>query len=386
MADEQLTSKSAAWLVPGIHTHLLPHPRGFISTSPVSSQTIISLFSPTSTDRKPIFEKSIDTPSFRSLVRLPSSSSSTSSLGLTFIGVTSTGEVVRFGDASTPLPALSAALTPRSGSGEVGRKSIWQEMFGERAFITSTSTSLEDAEADAYASAEQVKATTTTLTRTTKVAGTGRPSDVFEGPSHTLPPLSTLFDAFIDEVLAVPVVQPQMAVSAAGVGVNGVVGDQGGILLPDGNGADEEASGDGMLGKLDSTDGLVGRKVRDEEVHELEGFFRTLLSSSGGPKTSARQTKRSSIGGAGASAKAGSKANANANANANGSASASASAIASPITKAPQAQSKVVNGGADIDDDDEDAREVAGAANGTPSSAGKKGKKRRAPRDSVAGH
>ena len=262
---------------------------------------------------------------------------------LSFVGVTSDGEVVKFGDASAPLPRLSAVL-PGESAAESGSRGIWQEMFGDRAFALQA---VSDTEQTLVKSAVERKVQ-------------GRASAVFDGPSHTLPPVSTLFDAFIDEVLALPVVAP------AG-GKNGEMELEVDVAVPQQEDGDMDE--DAQMPEQTSVLPTYGKKkVDDKEIKELESFFRSILSVDaavvdGKGKAKAKSTPRPSA----------------------------AEAVSPPSKSTPPSQTpgsamsegkkskkdkrarsslgKEVNGQVDEDE----GREVGG-----------KGRKRRAPRDSAA--
>lgn len=152
------------------------------------------------------------------------------------VGMAPSGEIYRFGElqkASAPSKrAISATVPARRAT------SIWQEMFGRDAFLDELAA--PTTEEPAAVSALQRRAA-------------GRPEAVFDGPSHTLPPIGMLFDAFMDELLA-----PRAE-------------DGDAPMLVD----DEE-----VLAPASSTLAVDAvRAVNDREVAELEGFFRNLRTS-----------------------------------------------------------------------------------------------------------
>lgn len=154
------------------------------------------------------------------------------------VGIAPTGEIYRFGElqkaAAPAARGISAAKTAARRA-----TSIWQEMFGRDAFV------------DELAPPEEPAATAVSaLQRAVAVAG--RPEAVFDGPSHTLPPVGMLFDAFMDELLAPrPEEEEAMAVDEA-----------------------EEVAVPVSTLAVDAV-----RAVSDREVAELEGFFRNLRTS-----------------------------------------------------------------------------------------------------------
>jgi NET1-associated nuclear protein 1 (U3 small nucleolar RNA-associated protein 17) len=117
-------------------------------------------------------------------------------------------------------------------------------MFGKDAFLDDLELAPEQTQAAVAVSALQRRAA-------------GHPEQVFDGPSHTLPPVGMLFDAFMDELLGSP---------------------------------DDEADANaGEAIEIDTPQGITAaplslasdavRKVRDDEMVELESFFSTLLSN-----------------------------------------------------------------------------------------------------------
>jgi NET1-associated nuclear protein 1 (U3 small nucleolar RNA-associated protein 17) len=92
------------------------------------------------------------------------------------------------------------------------------------------------------------------------VRRSGKPSEVFDGPSHTLPPVGLLFDAFMEEILV-----PKGGMVSQGVdGRSGIRYDKGLSMTV------EELAG--------SAQAQV-KVVTDEDMQELEGFFRQVLST-----------------------------------------------------------------------------------------------------------
>ena len=156
-----------------------------------------------------------------------------------YIGISPSGEIYRFG----PRITVSAPSTQTISTGTSKTNSIWQEMFGRDAFL------------DDLAPPPPKFILPPTL---------AKPTDVFDGPSHTLPPVSLLFDAFMAQLL-----KP---------------------TLTDVNGKDtrdtREKAGDTIVYEQEVVrpEKIQGQsntnKVTDEDVKELEGFFKDLLSDS----------------------------------------------------------------------------------------------------------
>lgn len=163
----------------------------------------------------------------------------------------------RFGDIPAPVRQTANAI---STANDKKSTSIWQEMFGKEAFL--------DDLASFDTEAEQHRAATALQSRAAK---SGRPTDVFEGPSHTLPPVGLLFDAFIDEILrtAKPTSNIEQAPANAQDEIQYREEDESPI-----NGVSSESM------RQDR-----GKKVSDKEVAELEVFFRDLLANSMSPGT-----------------------------------------------------------------------------------------------------
>ncbi|WVF72330.1 hypothetical protein IAT40_007143 [Kwoniella sp. CBS 6097] len=233
----------------------------FFITSEVSSKSSrVTIFSPSSS--KPLRVMSTSRPVSR-LTLLPNPSGAETSSSLHLIGVAATtGEIFRFGDAAAsaaPLGAKSVS-TSTGGTAPGGGLSIWQEMFGKDAFLDDlASSATSDEKNTATASALQQRV----------VSGKGRPSDVFSGPSHTMPPTTLLFDAFMDELLS-----GHTASTGADDEGDAVEGSQEeGVLY-------EEESKVDVLPVAAGIGRSQGRAVDDEEVKSLEAFFKDVLSVS----------------------------------------------------------------------------------------------------------
>lgn len=204
-----------------------------------AKRTVISVFSPTSpqTLREISIKRVIS-----DICWFPSNNISS----LQFVGLSKAGDIYRFGDfAVAPtkpsVKGITEAKIPQRTS------SIWQEMFGKDAFLGDISAEVEEP-AQAASAIQQ------------KARKSGRPTEVFDGPSHTMPPVSLLFDAFMDELLAVKATS-----------VVEVVRPEESILYD-------------AMPQVVAVDVPVveerSREVTDEEVKELEVFFREVLGSS----------------------------------------------------------------------------------------------------------
>ncbi|ORX39739.1 WD40-repeat-containing domain protein [Kockovaella imperatae] len=162
---------------------------------------------------------------------------------LEFLGTTLTGEVLRFGDDVS----WSRGRHARVNKKEERDTSIWQEMFGKEAFVN-----LDDTAAATEAASSEVVA-----------RPPGRPSEVFDGPSHTLPPPSLLFDSFIDQLLGSSD-KPTKVIT---------VDTQPGITYS--TGTPIEASETFMVSNAPE---VKSRKVTDQEVKEIQNLFTEILS------------------------------------------------------------------------------------------------------------
>lgn len=154
---------------------------------------------------------------------------------LRFAGVAYSGEITRFGDDVARDVVVGANAIRSSGTKTV---SIWQEMFGQDAFLEAEGTTHEIAP------------------RHDVVKKSSNPVDIFEGPSHTLPPVSLLFDAFLEQIL----VPKSSAVEGSAEET---------ILYEE----EEEVVPTYLVNRNPV------REVRDEEVEELEHFFRDMLKT-----------------------------------------------------------------------------------------------------------
>lgn len=157
------------------------------------------------------------------------------------MGIAKTGEIYRFGDAVRPIgpqPVRVIEQTTRSKP-----LSVWQEMFGKDAFIEDLQPAKE----------------TVPPVQSRKI---GRPSDVFEGPSHTMPPVGLLFDAFMEELLAAKSGDEKKDVASP---ADGIQYEEATVAPPQPLLAVEETR---------------TRPVTDEEVRDLEVFFCKILQTS----------------------------------------------------------------------------------------------------------
>jgi NET1-associated nuclear protein 1 (U3 small nucleolar RNA-associated protein 17) len=161
-----------------------------------------------------------------------------SSKDLSFAGVSQSGEIFRFGDAISKDATVGSNAIRSPGDKGV---SIWQEMFGKDAFLEIEES--YDAEGSMPFDAIRGKRA-------------GNPVDIFEGASHTLPPVSLLFDAFLDSILV-----PKSS-QAGDVRDDRIIYEAQDALEP-----------------LQTGRSQKGREVKDEEIAELEVFFRDVLKT-----------------------------------------------------------------------------------------------------------
>lgn len=201
---------------------LLALPTGFVAAHSTASATTLALFQPNGQHMRSVHLRA----PFSALTALP---------GMHLVGIAPSGEISRFGDAqaaASPGARAVQAQAPRRTT------SIWQEMFGKDAFL------------DELAPEPEPPAVTELQRR-----AAGRPDMVFEGPSHTLPPVSMLFDAFMDELL-----------------VTRSEGDEA---------ADVDMADADEIAPLAAAPvgGDTSRPVKDEDVDELVEFFTTVLAN-----------------------------------------------------------------------------------------------------------
>lgn len=210
---------------------LLSLPTGYaISFTTGKDVTALAFFAPNGATEQTIHLKS----RFAALAALPS-------VNHHLVGIATTGEIYRFGyqqaSAAPAARAVSAAPSSRATS-------IWQEMFGKDAFLDDLDDKAEPEQEAVAVSALQRRAA-------------GHPAQVFDGPSHTLPPVGMLFDAFMDELLGS---RSEEETQAAGEAIEY-----------------DAAPTIGAAPLVFDSDAI--RNVRDVDVAELEVYFRDLLAS-----------------------------------------------------------------------------------------------------------
>ncbi|ORY22761.1 hypothetical protein BCR39DRAFT_550862 [Naematelia encephala] len=233
------------------HLVILGNTPNFVTVSPrPNGQSGSQLSIYTATSATPVRQIAVEQAIGR-LCSVPSTNTGPGSLQ--FIISTPTYELFRIGDSTFQQPKpvskdITKSVLPEKPT------SIWQEMFGADAYLDGSAPTPNE---DETRSALQARA-----------RATGRPSQVFEGPSHTLPPPSLLFDAFMEEMLAFKTDETRVEVVRADIGQQGILYDRREetdvIMPPD------------LVGELELGGG--SRKVSDEEIRELEVFFKQVLS------------------------------------------------------------------------------------------------------------
>lgn len=185
-------------------------------------------------------------------------------LGQEYIGVAPSGEIYRFGPHITATAASTQTIS--SATQTSASTSIWQEMFGRDAFLD------ELALAPAPSSTVVLPPTL------------AKPTDVFDGPSHILPPVSLLFDAFMAQLL-----KPTLE-AGAGTASGAEVKKENDIVYrqDDDESATKPASGDQVR--------VSTKEVTDDDIKELEGYFKQVLSDSPSAPASATATARMANG------------------------------------------------------------------------------------------
>lgn len=153
---------SVIWSLKNKVDHLIPYNTSFATTSSTSKNTTINIYHPSC----PVSQTATIAVPLLKVTHLKNE----------FIGVSPSGEIYRFGqNVTSSAPATNTISTTTAKS-----SSIWQEMFGKDAFLEDLAPPQP----------------TVVLPPTT-----ARPTDIFDGPSHTLPPVGLLFDAFMTQLL-----------------------------------------------------------------------------------------------------------------------------------------------------------------------------------------
>jgi NET1-associated nuclear protein 1 (U3 small nucleolar RNA-associated protein 17) len=214
-----LLSCEVVWSHKSKVDHLIPYNTSFATTSSTSNKTSINIYHPSC----PVSQTAT----------IPISLMKVTSLRNEFIGVASSGEIYRFGqDVAASAPATNTVATSATKT-----SSIWQEMFGKEAFL------------DDLAAPQPTVVLPPTVSK---------PTDIFDGPSHTLPPVGLLFDAFMGQLL-----KPK-AEKIADAGSDTIKYDEPKPKI-------ERSTGPA---KTDTT-----KKVSEDEMRDLESFFKQVLTS-----------------------------------------------------------------------------------------------------------
>lgn len=209
---------------------LLPMESGFVVSTSTQSATTLHFYHPNGSLNRTV---TVKTP-FTVMAALPSPS-------IHLVGIAPSGEIFRFGDLQAATAPTARAVTSATQPARHAT-SIWQEMFGKDAFLDELAPEVDEAQAATAVSALQRRAA-------------GHPEQVYDGPSHTLPPVGMLFEAFMDELL---------------VSRSGEAEEQEDVIMVD---AEPEA----IEAPYMSVDAV--RAVNAKEMAELESFFKELRAS-----------------------------------------------------------------------------------------------------------
>jgi NET1-associated nuclear protein 1 (U3 small nucleolar RNA-associated protein 17) len=230
---------SVTWglpIAPCQHLLTLPSSSDFVVIHPVEGQhSVVAQYSPFSPE--PVRQIFLDTPLRH--VRWVQSAISDK---LHFFGVSASGDIVRFGDSTTlPAPATAKSLAATVHA----PRSIWQEMFGNDAYLN---------DLDGTVSA-------TPLPGREKTSKSGKLSDIFDGPSHTMVPSSLLFEAFMEQLLV-----PNATVASGAADKPEYDIDVHATSVP------------AALTAAAVPNDAGGRKVTDDEIQDLQKLFKKILS------------------------------------------------------------------------------------------------------------
>jgi NET1-associated nuclear protein 1 (U3 small nucleolar RNA-associated protein 17) len=215
-----LLSCEVVWSIKDKVDHLIPFNTSFATTTSTSSKTTINIYHPSCSVSQ---TATISIPLLK-----------VTSIRNEFIGVAPTGEIYRFGqDVTSSAPATNTIATTSTKS-----SSIWQEMFGKDAFL------------DDLAPPQPSVVLLPTISR---------PTDIFDGPSHTLPPVGLLFDAFMTQLLK-PKSEAEIKAEAK-----------------------SEIKYEAVEPKVEpsttASSNPKTKKVTEEDMKDLESFFKEVLSS-----------------------------------------------------------------------------------------------------------
>jgi NET1-associated nuclear protein 1 (U3 small nucleolar RNA-associated protein 17) len=222
------TDYSVIWSLKDKVDHLIPYNTSFATTSSTSKNTSINIYNPSC----PISQTATIAVPLLKVIHLRNE----------FIGVSPSGEIYRFGQDVTS----SALATNTIATTTAKTSSIWQEMFGKDAFL------------DDLAPPQPTVVLPPTISR---------PTDIFDGPSHTLPPVGLLFDAFMTQLL-----KPKTESKAE--------------IKSDIKYEEVEAKVEQPTSTVAKP---VTKRVTEEDMKDLESFFKEVLS--GTPVENGTSTK-----------------------------------------------------------------------------------------------
>lgn len=195
----------ASWTLPFFHQHeiislSIPSQPYFLTSTLTSGpsphqQTIISCFGPNSS--KPIFRRAIPAKLLQVCVSGVNATHSVDASSVELTAIARDGRTLRVGEDVKPFPkqiqsvSVSAATASAQGTSfKTTNLSIWEEMFGKNAF--SSASAIDDAVIEP-----------TSLSSKSLKDKRSKYSKVYDGPTTSLPPMSTLFDDFLNDFMEV---------------------------------------------------------------------------------------------------------------------------------------------------------------------------------------
>lgn len=195
----------AAWTLPFFHQHeiislSIPSQPYFLTSTLTSGpsphqQTVISCFGPHSP--KPIFRRAIPAKLLQVCVSGINTTHSVDASSVELTAIARDGRTLRVGEDVKPFPkqiqsvSVSAATASAQGTSvKTTNLSIWEEMFGKNAFSSASAI-------DAAVAEPTVMSSKPLKDKRSKY------SKVYDGPATSLPPMSTLFDDFLNDFMDV---------------------------------------------------------------------------------------------------------------------------------------------------------------------------------------
>ncbi len=264
----------------------------FTILSPESNSTNITTFHPSS-----------HTPTTKSYIDLhvisPVYASASSNRHQEILALDNKGKPIRFGPELSVMRKEVRSLREEGGEREGGVKielglgggmSIWEEMFGRGVFDVKTGgigavvneedeEELEEMQVDDKDDEQDMKTSSTDnkpLLPRTSTLKRSKYSKAFDGPAHTLPPTSILFDSFLQDFLAPD--RERLGLEKSRVKREGDGAEEVGVKWKD-----EAEDVEEKKVKVEVGDGAErkGRVVGEEEVKRLTGLFKELLGDGG---------------------------------------------------------------------------------------------------------